>query len=617
MQARNTIAPVLGAVAVCLTVVVVAGFAGARAASPSRTSAPRLPVYDVVQQGATGSEADALTRALGLRAGLRRDDGSIHFLSRDLFQRLPVKPVTTPESRRPDEDGGRVFTETFDLKAIRALRALPAATARSHARAAFERAGLAPGGSPRITHSQFSAFARDGRPLAHVNVDTQASWNIRLSGRRLVGPGAKAEVTFDGRGRVTHLLYALRRLEQGETVPLLSPRQADRIVRARLLVHCAGRAPLRSLRLRRRLVYWAPALDRGHVRRIVPHYQYDATALVGGRRVPLETVYLPAVADGAPKVGLSATAQGAVVRARTRVRGGTPPYTYRYESCTTTLGRRAGATTAYRVRPRDRRVTSDTVSVLVTDANGLTSVASKTVRLNAPAARSLSRSRMSGRKDTGADWVGILGLLWNTSSNVADFLDEMEDVSSISFSYGNEHSDATDIIDPAFNGRDSEFGDNVDLLWWQSHGDADGVVAGDADSVTYPNVKLGNGDLEWIVVHACQVLKLKDGANRGLGERWALRFAGLHMMFGFSSNAKNVDGDGNEFGDNIADDDMRMRSAFVDAVLSEQPGGVRYRYMGVLGPGNTTNYNDYFHGIGPVSKDITTFNGYWYYDGWT
>jgi len=60
---------------------------------------------------------------------------------------------------------------------------------------------------------------------------------------------------------------------------------------------------------------------------------------------------------------------------------------------------------------------------------------------------------------------------------------------------------------------------------------------------------------------------------------------------------------------------MRIRSAWVDAAESDQPDGVKYRYMGVYGPGGSWNRNDYFPGIGSVSKDITTLTGYWYYTG--
>ena len=79
-------------------------------------------------------------------------------------------------------------------------------------------------------------------------------------------------------------------------------------------------------------------------------------------------------------------------------------------------------------------------------------------------------------------------------------------------------------------------------------------------------------------------------------------------MLAHGNLSYNVDGDGNEFGDNLADDDMRIRSAWNDANES-YPDGVIYRHMGVYGPNGEWNRDDYFDGIGAVSKDVTTVTG--------
>ena len=110
------------------------------------------------------------------------------------------------------------------------------------------------------------------------------------------------------------------------------------------------------------------------------------------------------------------------------------------------------------------------------------------------------------------------------------------------------------------------------------------------------------------------MLTLGSGSS-SVWNRWKPAFRGLHLLLGYGNSSYNVDGDGNEFGDDLADDDMRIRSAWVDANESEQPDGVIYRYMGVYGPSGEWNRNDYFHGIGSVSGDITTVTGAWSYSG--
>ena len=232
-----------------------------------------------------------------------------------------------------------------------------------------------------------------------------------------------------------------------------------------------------------------------------------------------------------------------------------------------------------------------------------------------------ARVAVGGSKDVATEWIGNSQGLPNTQTNAYDFVDEMGDIATIRFNWGDNDVFESDYVDPSLGGDDLNWIDNADLIYHHGHGNPNGVTTGATSGdgfVDYSQTRWGNngGDLEWMAMKACQVLKTTNGDGLNLDQRWISNaFKGLHMMLGMVTNGYNTTGFGNEFGDNMADDDMRIRSAWVDAAESDQPDGVKYRYMGVYGPGGSWNRNDYFPGIGSVSKDITTLTGYWYYTG--
>ena len=242
-----------------------------------------------------------------------------------------------------------------DLDAIRAIEALPGDTARRRAVRALRRAGLAFRGKGVVGHSQFDSVDANGRQNAHVDVDTHVSFPARLR-----GPPADRR-RREGEGRL--------RARRAAELPALRPPEA-RAGRATRRCSAARPPPTGSpcgasppaapairavtgLELDRRLVYHAPSLALGSVERILPHYDYGATARIGGQTVQLQRVLVPAVRRGAPKVALKATADGARVTAAATVKGGTAPYTYRYGSCATTLPDDAAA-----AGPQHRRTRS-------------------------------------------------------------------------------------------------------------------------------------------------------------------------------------------------------------------------------------------------------------------
>jgi hypothetical protein len=588
----------------------------------------RLPIYRVVGKGVTPKQADALARALGISpTGLRKPDGSLGFLDDARFQSLPS--VMVDPQAPPDEDGTPTVIERADFAAINRLRPLSPERARSRVLGALRTAGIAPPpGAPKVDNSEFVAIGSNGRTLAKAKVDTSVDFPFKLGGVPLVGPGAQAEFTFDPQGKLTRLRHAARQLTKGETVELLGAKQADALATRVYKASCAGKGNVSSLRLDRRVVYLAPSLEMGRVKTIVPHYDYGGTAIVAGQSVDLERVLLPAVKRGGPRAQLTASASGPRITAKTTVKGGTGPFTFSYESCKTTLSPQqaaGGPSLSYEVSSRAAGdVNGDTLSVVVTDANGLMSLARTDVKVaSGPVARPRLGARVAvgGSKDVATEWIGNSQGLPNTQTNAYDFVDEMGDIATIRFNWGDNDVFESDYVDPSLGGDDLNWIDNADLIYHHGHGNPNGVTTGATSGdgfVDYSQTRWGGngGDLEWMAMKACQVLKTTNGDGLNLDQRWISNaFKGLHMMLGMVTNGYNTTGFGNEFGDNMADDDMRIRSAWVDAAESDQPDGVKYRYMGVYGPGGSWNRNDYFPGIGSVSKDITTLTGYWYYTG--
>jgi hypothetical protein len=600
----------------CVAVVAATLFA----ADATSAATTRLPIFTVSKHGVSSNQGKALQRALGLPGNPRTRTGALRFFDLDLYGKLPTIRVSSDAGA--DDDGGATFTEAFDFAAIGRLTTVSDKKARTRAASAFKAAGLQLSGRGAVSHGEFNAFNLDGSKIIGRKIDTQVSYPSKLANRPLIGPGSKAKLVLDGSGRVTQLAFNFRSLKQGPAVPLLSTATADKIARAQFGASCAGQAGLQGLRLSRSLVYWAPSLSQ-RVKQISPHYRYTGSAITDGQRVTLQPLLLPAIRSGGPSVSLSTTTNGATINARSTAKGGRGPYSFRYSSCASTLSpkqSRAGKTTSYPLRSRLGGTTRDTVSVVVTDANGLQAFARRDVTVATAGAvrRPTAFAAIGGRKDVATEWIGDSQGLPNSSQNAYDFRDEMGDISTVQFNWGNNDVFESDFVDPSLGGDDVNWADNVDFLYFQGHGNLAGFFVGKKQGngfVAYTQVKWGNspGDMEWIALNTCETLAEGSG-NLTLNERWAPRMKGVHTLLGFSTLSYNVDSLGNVLGDDLADNNYKVRSAWVDAA-NENPSGVVWLFTGPIGAGNVTNYNDYFHGIGPVTKDITSLTGYYYYKG--
>ena len=250
-----------------------------------------------------------------------------------------------------------------------------------------------------MTHSEFESF--DGKETFTAQVDTHVSFPRKLGGVPLIGAGEKSKLIFDPAGNVSYLRVAARELSQGESVPLIAPADADRLAAARYRGDCAGTGGLSDFDLERKLVYYAPSLEQD-VARIVPHYSYTGTAKSGGEEISLNGILVPAIRTTGLTARLDAHAEGGRIVASTTPIGGRGPYEYRYGSCATTLDDEAaasGSVTSFALKARAGSLPSrDTISVTVTDADGLTTMASASVDVPAQARASKTRKPLGARE---------------------------------------------------------------------------------------------------------------------------------------------------------------------------------------------------------------------------
>ena len=322
-------------------------------------------VFDVVGSLGSASTRDVVAAELDADELLLREDGALFFVDPDRLAHVPTL-AGEGEGGYDEEDGGEIAPDAEpDLDALSALELIPDGEAVDRARSALEAAGLIPAGAPAtVDHDRIDiARAEDGAEILSVELDTHVDFTSDLDGIPHVGPGNRAKVVFDADGQVAAIHVARRALVPGATVPIRSAAEA--------LEECRAGAPEGAAdHMGVDLVYFAPPLSEA-APQILPQYRCRAADFDDPATPSPRDRMLPAVVD-APVADLAASISGGVVDADVMIDGGTPPYRIRWTSSTTALEDATDAAVTYTVAPgKDVDVDEESVSVLVTDANGL------------------------------------------------------------------------------------------------------------------------------------------------------------------------------------------------------------------------------------------------------
>lgn len=162
------------------------------------------------------------------------------------------------------------------------------------------------------------------------------------------------------------------------------------------------------------------------------------------------------------------------------------------------------------------------------------------------------------------------------------------------------------------SGTDTLWADNVDFVFFSGHGSPSGPMFGvtiDDGTAKPTEMRLGNKQLEWLALDACNVLE-----RDGVFDRWGWPvFKGLHYILGFHTTT----GDESLRGGYLADylnDGYRVRDAWIKACKETEDSDTVWAYLRADAPGTDT-YNDHWHGKGFVSADPDDPNILFYLKG--
>ena len=203
----------------------------------------------------------------------------------------------------------------------------------------------------------------------------------------------------------------------------------------------------------------------------------------------------------------------------------------------------------------------------------------------------------------GIEWVqkynGRAADVSNTRAAAEGFYNTLQGVRS--FNWGDDLAWDRDFEEQGAgspsSGTDTVWVDNVDIVFYAGHGSPSGPFFGttlDSGEATPGEVRWGNGDLEWIAFHACQVL-----ARDGVFDRWGPVFVGLHYILGFHTNAHDESKRGRYFADKL-NAGWRVRDAWIHACQETEGSDREWAYLRADQAGTNT-FEDHWHGKGFVS----------------
>ena len=317
--------------------------------------------------------------------------------------------------------------------------------------------------------------------------------------------------------------------------------------------------------------------------------------------------------------------------------GGTAPYTYKWSSSSTVLPAVGDPHIEYKRDPRDPEAKGETITLEVTDANGLTATAS--AHLDGDGSVSVESTPGGGgfgKLAIGPTDVGIEQTVdeWQCAQDSAiGFKNVMASHGiATAFDWRGTNAWERDFKKASLGGTDSTYADNVDAQWYTGHGNSGGFTfkntTHDDGSITPSDADWGNGDLEWLQLESCQVLRDTTGTHDYFS-RWGGTINGLHMLNGFDTNAQCVGGGtGGRFAEYLFPYQifgitlrpaLKVQQAWAQMAIDKEPSGRVYRSMGNIGAGGVTNINDYFWGQGATGPDIakSSRTGMWAISGTT
>jgi len=563
-------------------------------------AAESAPVYKVTQEGMTAEESAQLAEAYRIPDALHAD-GSFGYVG-ETFGQVPQRQVASGK----DESGRPTVSQALDTRALASLKPIGDTEALERSSKLTELIGLTDlEVNPKVSNAKLTLSDREGRVTGEHLLDTTVSHSFQLAGLPVTGQGAKLRITFGPDGNVTQLSSALRKLERSDDVPIIPADEARKACEALYDEGVRQGEPT--------LGYLMPAL--GAVEAIYPSYTCNPSSETGDQA----HLQVPAVEGVGPKATINVSRSGE--RILGTAEGAGDGSVYKWSSSSTVLEANEGEQIAYERRPRGKTGSGETLTLEVTDRNGLSATASVSLAGDGEAsAETTPGGGGFGKLAIGPVDVGIEQTVdeWQCAQDSAIGFKSVMAAHGVgtAFDWRGANAWEKDFKDTSKGGWDHLYVDNVDAQWYTGHGWSGGFTfksAIDDTSIVPADARWGNGDLEWMQLESCQVLRDTNGFHDYFS-RWGGAVDGLHMLNGFHTNAYCVGGGtGGTFASYLFPRQilwftlpaLTVRNAWAHMAIDKEPSGVVYRSMGNIAPGGVTNIGDFFWGQGPTGPDIT------------
>jgi hypothetical protein len=565
------------------------------------SAAETAPVYRVTQEGMTAEESARLAEAYRVPDALHAN-GAFGYVGSE-FGQVPQRLVATGK----DESGRPTASQALDTRALAALKPIGAEEALDRASKLTELIGLTSDleAHPKVSHAQLTLSDRAGRVTSEHALDTTVSHSFQLAGLPATGQGAKLRITFGPDGNVTQLSSTLRKLERAGEEPIIPSDEARKACEKLYDSGVRQGEPT--------LGYLLPAL--GAVETIYPVYTCNPSSETGDQAHR----QVPAIEGIGPKAAIRVSRSGEKVLGQVAAAAGDGSV-YKWSSSSTVLSGDEGEEIAYERRPRGK-VAGETLTLEVTDRNGLSATASVTLDGDGDAsAETTPGGGGFGKLAVGPTDVGIEQTVdeWQCAQDSAIGFKSVMAAHGINtaFDWRGWSAWEKDFKDVSKGGLDHIYVDNVDATWYTGHGWSGGFTfksSVDDTEVTPGDARWGDRDLEWLQLESCQVLRDTNGMHDYFS-RWGGAVDGMHILNGFHTNAWCIGGGtGGTFAAYLFPRQilfwtlpaMTVRNAWAQMAIDKEPSGVVYRSMGNIASGGVTNIGDFFWGQGPTGPDIS------------
>lgn len=455
------------------------------------------------------------------------------------------------------------------------------------------------------------------------------------------GPGAKIKVFIGEGGEVMGLFHAMQEPHVYAEFPMLSKDELEDTLQRKLGVS------LNKIKIKDvKLVYHTESCVQSK-RFVQPVFIFDLITQAKSKRrskatqVEFEmhpipaTTFSPIVTIKAPSYPIKIQ-QGEVLSLSPELQGGTPPFNFSWNSnIDGHLGdERELMIKELSIAHREGHITSHTIKVTVTDEHGMQDshqilVKVEPIEGNHPNNEKVQMPHDPNDPYVGVEWCNIyddvagLANISGTDDSAQGFKNRIRSLPNWSsrFDWGNDNAWEQDFkfATAPGGGTDSYWADNVHFAFFAGHGGSGSFwfnSSVDDHEMRAQDARLGDGILNWLVLHACQTMR----ANFEW-DVWCDAFRGLHQMFGFHTNTQ---GSTPPLGSRFAFwlsfrilpwiDAFDMQTAWELACRECFDSSREYAVI-YAGQSGTDTHNDHLPGYGHVSSDPTSPSYWVYYRG--